>query len=387
MNITTTQRRDAIERARAISNDVTMPAADDVDTRSRFPFETFEELQSAGLLGMLIPVEFGGLGASLSETGQCITEIARSCSSSGMILAMHHLQVACLVRHGHSTPLQEFLAEAAREQFLLASSTTEAGVGGNLRESICAITPSDKGFRLEKVAPVISYGAYADAILATARRSEQSPANDQVLVVCRNSGIDLEKTSEWNPLGMRGTCSPGFVLRATGNRDMIFPVPFGDIAGQTMLPVSHVLWACVWLGIASAAVDRARSLVRAEARKNLDVLPRGAPGLADLMLKFRQLEALVRDSMDEFDHLETSRDEGVPMAFTISMNSLKVAASTLVVDIVSESLTVCGMAGYSLGSPMSLGRQLRDAFSAVVMVNNTRILDDNAHMLAISKGW
>jgi hypothetical protein len=45
------------------------------------------------------------------------------------------------------------------------------------------------------------------------------------------------------------------------------------------------------------------------------------------------------------------------------------------------------MAGYSLGSPISLGRQLRDSYSAVVMVNNTRILDDNAHMLAISKGW
>jgi acyl-CoA dehydrogenase len=386
VNTTTTPRREAITRAKSIATDVTAPAADDVDVRSRFPFETFEELQAAGLLGMLIPVEFGGIGASLAETGQAITEIARSCSSSGMILAMHHLQVACLLRHGHTTPLQEFLAEAAREQLLLASSTTEAGVGGNLRESVCAIVPSDKGFRIEKVAPVISYGTYADAVLVTARRSEKSPANDQVLVVCRNPGIDLERTSEWNTLGMRGTCSPGFVLRATGSPDMIFPVPFGDIASQTMMPISHMLWACVWLGIASAAVERARSLVRAEARKNLDVLPRKASGLADLMLKYRQLEALVNDAMREFDHLETSRDDGVPMAFTISMNSLKVAASELVVEIVSEAMTLCGMAGYSQGSPMSLGRQLRDAFSAVVMVNNTRILDDNAHMLAISKG-
>jgi acyl-CoA dehydrogenase len=140
------------------------------------------------------------------------------------------------------------------------------------------------------------------------------------------------------------------------------------------------------LGIASAAVDRARSLVHAEARKNVDVAPRGAPALADLLLNYRQLEALVHDATNEFDRLDSSHRDGVPMAFTISMNSLKVAASKLVVDIVSAALALCGMAGYVQGSRLSLGRQLRDAYSAVVMINNTRILADNAHMLAISKG-
>ncbi len=386
MSTTSVQRSEAVSRSKTIGTEIAARTADDVDTRSRFPFEVFEELQATGLLGTLIPVEFGGIGASLSETGVTISNIARECSSSGMILAMHHLQVACLVRHGHSTPLQDFLAEVAREQLLLASATTEVGVGGALRESVCAVTMNDTEFRLEKQAPVISYGAYADAVLTTARRNEQSPPSDQVLVVCRIPGLSLEQTGEWNTLGMRGTCSPGFVLRASGSPEMIFPVPFGQIAEQTMLPISHLLWSHVWLGIASAAVDRARTLVHAEARKNIDVLPRGAPALADLLLRYRELEALVHDAMNDFERLERSHGNGVPMAFTISMNSLKVAASTLVVDIVSVAMTLCGMAGYSLGSPLSLGRQLRDAFSAVVMVNNARILADNAHMLAISKG-
>ena len=68
------------------------------------------------------------------------------------------------------------------------------------------------------------------------------------------------------------------------------------------------------------------------------------------------------------------------------MNSLKVTASRLVIEIVSRALTLCGMAGYTEGTPLSLGRQLRDAFSAVVMINNARILADNAHMLSISNG-
>ena len=139
-----------------------------------------------------------------------MTELAKACSSSGMILAMHHLQVACIVRHGHSAALQEFMEEVAREQLLLASATTEVGVGGNTRESICAVQTHEQGFELEKAAGVISYGSYADAVLATARRNDASPASDQVLVVCRAPGLSLEQTGDWNTFGMRGTCSPGF---------------------------------------------------------------------------------------------------------------------------------------------------------------------------------
>ncbi len=384
--MTTVQRSEVAERTASIGREIAAPVADDVDRRARFPFETFEALQASGLLGTLIPVEFGGVGASLSEAGESVTAVARACSSSGLILAIHHSQVASLVRHGYTTPLQDFVADIAHEQFLLASATTEAGIGGALRESICAVTTDDDGFQLEKVASVVSHGAYADAILATARRNEQSPPSDQVLVVCRPPGLRLEQTGEWDALGMRGTCSPGFVLHATGSPEMILPVPFDQIAEQTMLPISHILWSCAWLGIASAAVERARSLVHAHARKNVDVPARGAPGLADLILGYRQLEALVHDATREFDRLDARHRDGVPMAFTISMNSLKVTASRLVVEIVSEALCLCGMAGYTQGTPVSLGRQLRDAYSAMVMINNSRILADNAHMLSISNG-
>lgn len=167
---------------------------------------------------------------------------------------------------------------------------------------------------------------------------------------------------------------------------MILPDPFGDISERTMLPVSHILWACVWRGIASASVERARAMVRAEARKDVDRLPKGAPALAELILQQRQLEALVQESLDEFERLDGSQRSGVPMSFTIHMNTLKVAASRLVVDIVSGALMLCGMAGYAVGTPYSLGRQLRDAYSATVMINNSRIMSDNAHMLTISKG-
>lgn len=196
MSATQLEGTEISSRTASIATDVTAPAADDVDLRSRFPFETIEALQASGLLGVLIPAEYGGVGASLAEAGGAVTELARACSSSGMILAMHYLQVSCITRHGHTPAFQDFMAEIARSQLLLVSATTEVGLGGNIRESICAVRPHEQGFELEKAAGVISYGSHADAVLATARRDENAPASDQVLVACRAPALNLEQTSE-----------------------------------------------------------------------------------------------------------------------------------------------------------------------------------------------
>ena len=72
--------------------------------------------------------------------------------------------------------------------------------------------------RLVRDASCISYGAEADAIVTTARRGESAANSDQVLVVLRARDYTLEPTKSWDTLGMRGTCSVGYMLRAEGVR-------------------------------------------------------------------------------------------------------------------------------------------------------------------------
>src|SRR5271165_3934127 len=149
-------------RMAAIADEVAAPAAADVDERGRFPSETLAALKAEGLLAALVPVEFGGGGASLDEVSAGLVALGRRCASSAMVVAMHHIQVACLVRHGRSALLRDYLQELSDHQYLLASATTEVGTGGDVRSSICAIEASDGTFRLEKQAPVISYALEAD---------------------------------------------------------------------------------------------------------------------------------------------------------------------------------------------------------------------------------
>ena len=67
------------------------------------------------------------------------------------------------------------------------------------------------------------------------------------------------------------------------------------------------------------------------------------------------------------------------------MNGLKVAASTLVVDIVGRAMLICGIAGYREDSVYGLGRLLRDAYGAAIMVNNDRIIASTAQLLLVAK--
>ena len=165
------------------------------------------------------------------------------------------------------------------------------GTGGDVRSSICALDVTDGRFRVEKQAPVISYADDADAVLVTARRAADSPESDQVIVLCRQPGLELEQVGEWNALGFRGTCSTGFVLRATGDMDAVLSEPYADISTRTMLPVAHLLWASVWLGIATDAVDLARKFVQAEARRKPGTTPP-----ASLRLPSRGSSMLLRNT-------------------------------------------------------------------------------------------
>lgn len=373
------------ESAAHVGEKVAGPASEEVDRLARFPTEALGALKDAGLLAVLVPRGQGGTGAQMIEVSKATTALSRHCASTAMIFAMHQIQVACLVHHGDSDYFRGYLRDLVEAQPLLASATTEAGIGGDTRTSGCAVERSGERFKLEKNAPVISYGANSDAVLTTARRTPDSAPNDQVLVLCAPPGLSLEPVGEWDTFGFRGTCSLGFHLVAEGDVEMILTDTFDVISRRTMLPVAHVLWGSVWLGIASEAVDRARAYVRGEARKKPGVTPPAAVRLAELVAVLEQMTSLVRSAARLYDEIADDPDALDAMGFAIQMNALKISCSTLVVEIVGRAMTICGMAGYREDSPYSLGRLLRDAHGAAVMVNNDRIIANNAQMLLVHK--
>jgi acyl-CoA dehydrogenase len=353
--------------------------AEAVDRDARFPQAAIDAARAQKLLGAQIPQQFGGDGATIFDiTDMCYT-LGRACSSTAMIFAMHQTKVACLVRHGAGSSWHEkLMRRVASEQMLLASSTTEGQNGGNIRFSTAAVEHAGTEISLVRNATVISYGAQADGIVTVARRANDAAGSDQVLLAITKDDYTLEQSLGWETLGMRGTCSAGFELKFNGTAEQIFPEAYDKIHAQTMTPVAHLCWSSVWAGIAAAAVDRAQAFIRKAARGAGGQMPPGAAHFTAAKMTLTKLRAIITANLDTYAAHEHDERALSGLDFQSQINLLKVEASELAVETVMHAMRACGLSGYRNDGDFSVGRHLRDALSAPIMINNDRILTNIA---------
>jgi acyl-CoA dehydrogenase len=363
-----------LQRAAAVAVTAAVDA-EDVDREARFPKAAIDAAREQKLLGMLIPVAFGGFGASIPDVTEVCYALGRACASSAMIFAMHQTKVACLVRHGADSDYHRALMRrVAAEQLLLASSTTEGQNGGNIRASAAAVAHSDAEISLVRNATVISYGAEADGIVTIARRTDDAAASDQVLLAVTKDNYTLKRIQGWETLGMRGTCSAGFELKIVGPATMIFPEGYDKIHAQTMTPVAHLCWSSVWAGIAAAAVERAQRFIRKAARGAGGQMPPGAAHYTSAKMALTRLRSMITANLDLYTGYEYDERALSSVDFQSAINLLKVQASELAVETAMHALRACGLSGYRNDGEFTVGRHLRDALSAPLMINNDRIL-------------
>ncbi len=359
--------------------------ANAVDAEARFPTAAIEAIRKNRLLGLLVPVEFGGEGASFGDVADACYRLGQACSATAMIFAMHHSAAACVIRHGKASAWhKDLLRRIADEQLLVASSTTEGQNGGNVRASAAPIEQDGEAIRLARAATVISYGVEADVIATTARRAEDAAASDQVLAIFCKSDYVLEPLSGWNALGMRGTTSAGFRLVARGAHAQIVPEPYERIHAQTMQPVSHLLWASVWAGIAADAVTRAQAFIRKAARQSGGLLPPGAAHFTKARSSLQMLRSLVAAGLARFEAAADDPQALATLDFQSATALTKVEASELAVATVLSAMRAAGLAAYRNDGEFTLGRHLRDVLSAPIMINNDRILANVANTTLMS---
>jgi len=362
------------ERAAAAAA-VAASNASAVDRAARFPAESFQAIKAQRLLSLLVPRALGGEGATIGDVADVCYQLGRACASTGMIYAMHQVKVACLVRHmGDNATLAALLRRLAAEQLLLASSTTEGQGGGNIRSSEAPIERHPDGsISLERKASVISYGADADGVVTTARRAADAAASDQVLLVLLKKDYTLTHLQGWDALGMRGTCSDGFTLKARATADQVIPDPYEVIHTRTMVPFAHLLWGSVWTGIAAAATTRAQAFVR-NAMRHSGQLPPGAPQYTRALATLRTLRGVLGQSLRRYEQCMNDPQALSTLEFQTQITLTKVEVSELAAATVMQAMRACGLSGYRNDSEYSIGRHLRDVLSSPIMINNDRIL-------------
>jgi acyl-CoA dehydrogenase len=97
------------------------------------------------------------------------------------------------------------------------------------------------------------------------------------------------------------------------------------------------------------------------------------------------MRASIEDAARVYDAIFDDRDALSSMSFALRMNGLKVQSSAQVVQVVAQTLSICGIAGYKADTKYSVERHLRDAFSSGVQINNDRVLGASASMLLVHR--
>ena len=111
------------EIAQRIGETIAGPAAYDVDLHARFPAEAVEALKSEGVLSSLVPVEQGGMGATLTDLSDTVRVLSRYCAATGCVLGMHMEQLFILLKHGNTPALRRLVDEIVEKQLLMVWPT------------------------------------------------------------------------------------------------------------------------------------------------------------------------------------------------------------------------------------------------------------------------
>ncbi|WP_200305160.1 acyl-CoA dehydrogenase family protein [Streptomyces adelaidensis] len=365
--------------------------ADRCDAEARFPSESVDALRAAGLMGLLVPKEHGGLGADLRTFAETAQTLAGACLSTAMIWAMHGQQVDAVVRHAGPRLAGELLPRIARGEVYLASVTTEPGKGGHLLSADAALTAERQLLHFDRTGPVVTGAEHADGFLITLRAAPDAPSNQVSLVYAEREQTVVELVGDWNPLGMRATQSTGIRLKGTVPADRLVggAGEFRTVAIDSMVPVGHIAWASCWLGAARSGYQRlVRLLTSRERPRGIDLTsPLTTERLARIRTDLELVSGYLHGVIAEIDQTRATGADAADPAVQIHLNTLKIAASELAFGATDRMVQLAGLTlGYQRDSPLRLERLFRDLRSAALNYANDRLLTSNGSLCLLDRG-
>lgn len=373
-----TLERDPVSLAEEVRPVLAKHAAD-VDRAGRFPVEAMAALRESGLMGLLVPREYGGLGGELRDVAEVASSLAGACLSTAMVWAMHCQQVDTIARFGHPSLRATLLPRIADGSVYVASVTSEQGKGGHLLTASAPLVAAGGRLLIDRNAPVVTGGRHADGYLLTMRAHADAQPQQVSMVYAERDQVEITQSGGWHALGMRGTESVPLHLKGEVPDTQLIGAAgeFRTAAIASFIPSGHIGWVACWLGAARGALVDIVTLLRSGSRPTT-VDPKSdlvAERLARVRMSLELVSAyLARVTAD----VDRSRADGTSLedpATQIHINLLKVIGAELTLDAVQRLVNLVGMRlGYLEGSPVPLERHLRDLTAASLNYADDRLL-------------
>jgi alkylation response protein AidB-like acyl-CoA dehydrogenase len=318
------------------------------DESQEFPVHIFKALGKLGMMGVLVPEQYGGTGLGYYEYSAIIQEVAKVCGSIGLSLAAHNsLCTGHILYFGSEAQKQQYLPKLATAESIGAWGLTEPNTGSDAGNMKTTAVKDGDNWVINGAKSWITHGKSGDVAVVMCRTGEPRAKNNSTAFIIEKGTAGFTAGKKENKLGMRAseTCEMIFDNCIVSDAQRMGEVGDGFKQAMKILDGGRISIAALSLGIAKGAYEA--SLQYAKERHQFDQPIANFQGisfkLADMATKIEAAELLINQACD-------LKMKNLPMTKQAAM--AKYYASEISVEISTDAVQIFGGYGYTKDFPV-----------------------------------
>ena len=346
--ITTELTQQVAQTAKDFANQHIRPHLMDWDESQEFPVHIFKEMGKLGLMGVLVPQEYGGSGMGYFEYSTIIQEISKVCGSIGLSLAAHNsLCTGHILAFGSEVQKEKYLPKLATAEHIGAWGLTEANTGSDAGNMKTTAVKDGNDWILNGTKCWITHGKSGDIAVVICRTGEPRTKDNSTAFIVERGTAGFSAGKKENKLGMRASETAEMIFDNCRIPDANRMGGVGEGFKQSMkvLDGGRISIAALGLGIAKGAYEA--SLQYSKERHQFDQPISNFQGisfkLADMATEIEAADLLIKQACD-------LKMRGLPMTKEAAM--AKYYSSEVAVKVSTDAVQIFGGYGYTKDFPV-----------------------------------
>ena len=325
------------------------------DESQKFPIELFHKMGELGLMGVIVPQEYGGSGLSYFEYVTVVSEIAKVCGSIGLSTAAHNsLCTGHILAFGNEEQKKKYLPKLASGEWIGAWGLTEANTGSDAGNMRCTAVRDGDDWVLDGTKNWITHGISGNVAVVLARTGEPRTKDNVSAFIIERGTPGFTAGKKENKLGMRASETAELVFDncRISDAQRMGEVGSGFKQAMKVLDGGRISIAALSLGIAKGAYEAALkySKERYQFDQPISNFQAISFKLADMAVKIEAAELLIYQAAD-------MKNKGQKMTKESAM--AKYYASEISVEVATDAVQIFGGYGYTKDFPVE--KYYRDA--------------------------
>lgn len=234
------------------------PFRKDWDDRSFFPIEVFKKLGELGLMGVLVPTEYGGSGFGYHEYVTAILELAKLDPSVGLSMAAHNsLCTGHILMFGNEEQKKKYLPKLATCEWLGAWGLTEPNTGSDAGNMRTVAKKEGEYYILNGAKNFITHGCSGDVAVVIARTGEVGDSHGMTAFIVEKGTPGFKGGRKEDKLGMRASETAEMIFEdcRVHESQVLGKLGEGFIQSMKILDGGRISIAALSLGIAEGALE------------------------------------------------------------------------------------------------------------------------------------